>query len=187
MKKYEAQMNLPFDIKKGEILTEVKGKLMKENGTIVPYNPIKEATFFKEVKELELSFPKDSLVALRVPVKNPNLHSDRSFKSSYITIPAWTPLKVVSAVERYKKLYAVVDFNGYKYEIKEEDLIAYVPYYFINSSGEVHSAIGDRDVKADVYRVKAKNYFKTKADAQDALNKILAKPIIKKVKESVKV
>ncbi len=176
MKKYEALMNLPFDIKKGETLTEVKkDTLMKSDGTIVPYKPSKETLFFKEIIEASSIFKMEDYVVSKTVIINPDIYDEKLSRRSSITIPAWTPLKVKGSILRHKSLYVLADFNGRVYMILEKNLILYTPYFFINSSGVIHSTTEGRDTLADNYRLKSKNRFKTKELAQVVLNKILAK------------
>jgi hypothetical protein len=65
MKKYKALENLPFNIKKGDILTENMNIVTNEKGDIIPINPAKEKSFFKEIKILNPSFEKDTLVFIK--------------------------------------------------------------------------------------------------------------------------
>lgn len=170
MKQYKALQDLPFNIKKDDILTEVKkGVYHNSKGEVIPMNVNKEKSFFKEII---LPFEKDSLVVLKTQntlreYRNP-LFSGNTFK-----IPAKTPVKFVDVFERNKNTICIIEFNHTKYEVSASQLLKYEIYYFINSSGIVHQEVFGRDEKVDFFRKKSNNYFIKKEDATEALNLIL--------------
>lgn len=95
-----------------------------------------------------------------------------------MTIHAWTPLKFLGDyIEKNNILYTRVEFNGRKYEIAENLLSRCEIYYFISSSGVVHSSFEGREPNVDIFRRKSGNYFKNKQDAIQELNNILSKPV----------
>ncbi len=176
---WEALTNLPFGITKGDTITKAeRGKYKNHKGELVPYDPTVETSFFKEVKMEKIPFEKGDLVVIKKE-EICRVHSDAKFSSINHKIPAWTPLKVVGGgITRYKKLYVIVEFDSRQYEIVESSLIKHEIYYFINSSGVVHSTFKGKDERADEYRKKSKNFYSSKDDANKSLDKIL-KTLIK--------
>jgi hypothetical protein len=172
MKKFEALSNLPFGIKKGDIIIENGSVITNEKGYVVPLIPSKEKDFFREVIELKGKYEKDSTVYVKTVTERKVFLKDRtSFRT--FKIPAYTPLTVVEHFSKSQKMYAVVKFNSVVYEILESELYEFKEYHFIDSKGIVHKAIKGQDNGADTYRLKAKNYFETKYDAKKALEKIM--------------
>jgi hypothetical protein len=171
-KLFQAQQNLPFDIKKGDILTFIDNKiLINSNGSNIPLNPLKESEFFKEYVEIKLPFSKNADVVLKKV-------GDFKIRDSYkkATLPAWTPFKFQDVFEKNKKTICIVRYQDKSYEIDSKLLVESHLYYFINSSGVVHKAFSNRDIAVDVYRIKSENYFTTKEEAVEKLNSILSKP-----------
>ncbi len=180
MKYWEAKVNLPFGIKKGDLLTEEKGKLKNENEDVIPLKPSDEPDFFKEVNFAKSPFPVDAQVALKTPL------NAREFDTrKWFDLPAWTPFKVKASVKNKFKV-AVIDFNGRLYEIELDKLISYKEYFFLNSSGEVHQAVETKNSFADEFRKKTKNYYESKADATNVLVKLMGEPKKVPVKKTSK-
>lgn len=178
MKYWEAKSNLPFGIKKGDFLTEEKGKLKNEKGEVIPLKPSDEPDFFKETVLAKSPFEEGALVALAKPL------SAREFESrKWFELPAWTPFKVVASIKNKFKV-AVLDFNGKLYEVELDKIFSYKEYFFINSSGEVHKAVETKDEYADTFRKKTKNYYETKEDAQKVLFKFMGEPKKSPVKKA---
>ncbi len=172
MKKFEAKINLPFGIKKGDIITENGSIITNEKGHVVPIIPSREKDFFNEVIEIKGRFKKETIVYFKTVTERKE-YTANGFSRNYFKIPAWTALILVDHFEKSKKLCAIVNFNGIKYEVLESELFEYSEYHFINSSGAIHKAVTGREVGADLYRIKSKNYFASKEDAQKELNKIM--------------
>lgn len=181
MKNFEAKNNLPFGIKKGDTITEVSPNVYhNSNGVVIPMDVKKESTFFSEIKELKGKFQKDDTIVLTKQEKC-LVYSEKPYSRETFVIPAWTELKVIGYTQKFKKLYAIVNFNGRKYEVKDTHIILYEVYYFINSSGQVHKAILKRDKNVDLFRIKSKNFFYTKELADKALDKIITSDVPSKL------
>ena len=170
--KYEALIDLPFDIKEGDCLFKRDKVFVDKNNLIVPINPEKETKFFQVIVEPEISFDKDCIVLLEKPNYLREVKTNKSF-----LIPAWVELKVVGSMVRYKKAIPILEFGGKKYEGFEVDLIYALPYYYINSLGKIHKTYKNRDKEADIFRTKSFNMFDQKELAYDALNVIMNKMI----------
>jgi hypothetical protein len=179
MKKFEVLQNLPFNIKKGDILTynDLVGILLDSNNNEIPFDPIKETSFFKEYIEINGKFEIGSNVCLNKPMLCQN---EVGFRSS-INIPARTPLKVIKYIKPQKNKYVIVEFNCANFKIPEKDLMEYKEYYFINSSGHIHKDILGKHPEGDRFRKLTSNMFDTKEDAERKLDFILSPPSFKMI------
>lgn len=177
MKTYIANTNLPFGIKKGDILTDVNGILKNSKGVVVPFNASVEKSFFKPC-DIEINSDKFKIgdVVYLPIVKKCNVYLKPSYSSKTFDIPAYTSFVILDFYikPRSNKIYVVINFNDIKYIVSEDDVNIFKAYYFINSSGEIHNAILGRDRKSDNFRMKSNNCYDSKDDAVDALHKILS-------------
>jgi hypothetical protein len=184
MKKFEALSNLPFGIKKGDIIFENGSVITNEKGYVVPIIPSKEKDFFKEVIELKGKFEKETVVFLKT-VTDRKEYVKSGLGRNYFKVPAWTALILVDHFEKSKKLYAIINFNGRNYEVLESEISEYKEYHFINSKGEIHKALIGREAGADLFRLKSKNYFASKEDARKELDKIMGVEVSLKPKKVI--
>jgi hypothetical protein len=177
MKTYIANTNLPFGIKKGDILTDVNGVLKNSKGIVVPFNASVETSFFKPY-DIEIKSDKFEIgdVVILPIVKNCNVYLNSVYCSKNFDIPAYTPFVISEFFikPRSNKIYVVINFNDIKYIVSEDDVNIFKAYYFISSSGEVHKAVLGKDKKSDNFRMKSNNCYDSKDDAVEALVKILS-------------
>lgn len=158
IKYFRAEQNLPFDVKKGEIFTYKDGKLYKGT-TILVYNPLKEKDYFKEVKK-----------------SNFKIGDECYIKSSIGRLPSNTKLTIINVIDEFsidKSNTLIVKYGNLTERVQEKNLFSYKVYYFINSSGDLHSALIGQNEKVDDFRRKSNNYFDIKEDAITHLNNIL--------------
>ena len=175
MKKYKALMDLPFDIKKDDILIwhkNKKGVCLNSEGNEIPFDVVKEKTFFKEIVEIVGEYAIGTNVLLTKQV-NCRLYKDGANSTKTFELPAWTEFKVVAYIERYKKVTPIVEFNKIKYELNTTLVLEATPYFYINSSGKVCKTYLNRDLKSDDFRLKSKNMFNTNQSAKMVLVNIL--------------
>src|SRR6478735_4908807 len=159
MKYFGAEANLPFGVKKGDILTYKEGNLYKGT-TLLLYDPLKEKEYFKEVNK-----------------SNFQIGAECYIKKAIGKLPSYTKLKVVNIIDEFsidKSNYVVVKHGNFTEKIQEKNLLVYMVYYFINSSGELHSALIGQNEIADDFRKKSNNYFDVKEDAITRLNEIMS-------------
>lgn len=171
MENYKALSNLPFGIKKGDILTLINGVLYNIKDEKVPYD-YKDKKFFELhevlsewVKKGDLFiFDKDVRVLLNI---NDKIISKYDFakiasnKKNYFVVDGIHIVK--------NKKYISFVFENVLYKVFENHIIPVSVYYFIDSKGTVHSDIAGKDISADKFRKISGNFFDTKEDANAKL------------------
>ena len=172
--KFEALKDLPTGIKKGDMfIKHDKSYINIDTGKILSFNPEKETTFFTKIVEYEMGLNIGDEICL---LKQELLRSS-STKTHTFSIPAWTPLKVVGSGLKYGKVMPIIIFNNKRYELYDVKYIKAEKYFYINSSGKIHSTYNGRDIEADEFRRLSSNIYLTKDDAIMALVKIVGKKV----------
>jgi hypothetical protein len=173
MKKYYIKSNLPFGLKKNDIVEYVNNNTCKRISDDKTFNyNVEDKEFFSEIIYPKL-FNKNENVYLEIPISANRKNCSK--KSSYL-LPAYTSFKFVSNTDNE----IIVKFNNNEYGIKlRKDLKikSYDDenncYYFINSEGKILKEIKNKTKEKDNNRINIRNYFNNKSDAEIKLKKFM--------------
>lgn len=157
--KYIALQNLPFGIKKDDILTIDNYQCKNYKSEIIPLDPSKETLFFKKIKKPK--YKSGDFVYIKCPINNKKAVG---INKGYEII-------------RYRSdnsYYVIIQTPQGLVEIKESLLYPCNIYWFINSSGKICFTIFGKEPNVDIFRKLSFNYFVSKEEAICTLNNILS-------------
>lgn len=167
--KYEAKQRMLFGIKKGDIIIHniKKNEFYLENSpeTIIPIVLERDIELFKKIDESVSKIKKgDKIIATKnTPYyvqKDTIFYFDKvQYCKQRKNTPIYVPLTVINVVKgKYiycecenKKTYILLE--------KEHGLSKYKTYYFINSKGQIHQDIVNKNPDVDHFRKLSDNYF----------------------------
>lgn len=160
--RFKAIQNLPFGIKENDILTFDGTYCTDTNGEIILLNPSREKEFFKAIKDQK--FKAGDFVC----IKNHDVKS----KKNYLAIGK--PYEIIRYLSGTSN-YVILRTPQGDVEIHDVNLHICTPYWFLNSSGKISTAIHGKEPNADTFRVLTNNYFGSYKDAEISLKNILSR------------
>lgn len=189
--KYKATAKTILGIRVGDEVeydTEKKTSILLRTKKILPFDVRKETTFFEMVPPTPISLFKSGDVVHFSTVNKLEIVGGKGFKRAgkFFNIGAFVSLKIVSVnnipyltrtrIRKGEKNYFyIAEIGDFQYKIEgiKENVMALTAYYwFISSKGKVSQDIIGKDLDAEKFRTKQKNYFATSAEAKTALAKL---------------
>ena len=181
MEKYKAKQDLPLGVSKGNTVeVDDKGICRTTKGSILPYKPKDEKLFFEPVP-----YTSDFAIGARVCVSQAKEYVlfiakgyERASDEKTKTLSAYESMGVTGVIKIGNRLfYTLVHHRDpITFIVPVGEVITYMEYWFISSSGKVQDTRQDKNPDADTFRKRMGNYFHTKYDAQTALYEWLAPP-----------
>lgn len=168
MKKlFKALQNLPNGVKKNDLFELIVKAdrnstrnvfAFKETGIIIPYDCIKETDFFVEIKMAEFENGEKLII-----------------NKDYMKFKEFQEVTVIDNTLGGSKTNPTitVSVGGINYYLPVKILSRYNIYYFINSKGDIHTAIKGKHIGSDRWLKASGNYYMTKESANNAKKNIL--------------
>ena len=161
MQNYKALSNLPFGIKKGDILSVVNSVLYNIKDEKVPYD-YNDKIFFEFHEVISDKIKKGNLFIFDKDVrsllnKNDKIISKYDFAKIASNKKNYFVVDDIHIVKN-KKFISFV-FENVLYKVLETFVIPVMVYYFIDSKGTVHSDIAGKDISTDKFRKISGNFF----------------------------